>query len=440
MMPLVSIIIPVYNVERYLKECLDSVLKQTLEDLEIICINDGSTDMCGVILDEYACLDSRIIVIHKHNAGYGAAVNDGIKMATGEYIGIVESDDFISSDMYKTLYEVATKNGAEVVMSNRIDYYANVQYNIDCYFNIPQNVCIKPIEYVPDIYLSHSVWNGIYLREFLLNKGILFNETPGASYQDTGFYLKVILAAESFVFIPRYYYSYRRDNDNSSVYSSAKVFCVCDEFDSVERYIDERFSDAHYKKSKILPCKFDVYMWNYNRLSQNFKDSFFDRLVREFMFHKKQNLLDESAWREYPWKKLTGMLEAPDIWKSYLYAEAQDLDLLMFPLRQICLQYKYVYVYGAGQIANNVMSKVNGRTYSKINAIVVTNRENTGEVFCGKDVISLNDVTSAKNETFFFIAVGKKLQGVIRSNLRERGYENFWVVTERISNMLEKYN
>ena len=109
-MPKVSIVIPTYNVEQYLKECLDSVINQTLKDIEIICVDDGSTDNSGKILDEYAAKDSRIKVIHKENGGYGKAMNVGIDNATGEYIGIVEPDDYIEFDMYETLYINAKKN------------------------------------------------------------------------------------------------------------------------------------------------------------------------------------------------------------------------------------------------------------------------------------------------------------------------------------------
>ena len=100
----VSVIVPVYNVEKYLKKCIDSIIKQTLTDMEIICVDDGSTDSCPEILDEYANLDHRIKVIHKTNAGYGHAVNTGFAYAKGEYIGIVESDDYILPEMYETLY------------------------------------------------------------------------------------------------------------------------------------------------------------------------------------------------------------------------------------------------------------------------------------------------------------------------------------------------
>ena len=106
-MPKVSVVVPVYNVDTFLHKCLDSIAEQTLRDIEIVCIDDGSTDNCPQILDEYARKDPRFIVIHKKNEGYGKAMNVGIDRAHGKYIGIVESDDYILPEMYQILYETA---------------------------------------------------------------------------------------------------------------------------------------------------------------------------------------------------------------------------------------------------------------------------------------------------------------------------------------------
>lgn len=103
-MPKISIIVPVCNVEKYLSKCLDSIVNQTLKEIEIICIDDGSTDDSGAILDSYSQKDSRIKVIHKKNSGYGNSMNVGMDCAEGEYIGIVESDDCILPEMYEELY------------------------------------------------------------------------------------------------------------------------------------------------------------------------------------------------------------------------------------------------------------------------------------------------------------------------------------------------
>ncbi|MBS7046628.1 MAG: glycosyltransferase family 2 protein, partial [Eubacterium sp.] len=109
-MPKISIIVPVCNVEKYLSKCLDSIVNQTLKEIEIICIDDGSTDDSGAILDSYSQKDSRIKVIHKKNSGYGNSMNVGMDCAEGEYIGIVESDDCILPEMYEELYKAAKES------------------------------------------------------------------------------------------------------------------------------------------------------------------------------------------------------------------------------------------------------------------------------------------------------------------------------------------
>jgi len=121
----VSIIVPIYGVEKYIHECVDSILVQTLKEIEIILVDDGSKDNCPAIVDEYAKKDSRVIAIHQENGGYRKAVNHGLKVATGEYIGIVESDDFIEPNMFEELYELAKSNNVEVVKSDFYKYYSD---------------------------------------------------------------------------------------------------------------------------------------------------------------------------------------------------------------------------------------------------------------------------------------------------------------------------
>ena len=111
--PKVSVVIPVYNMEKYLKRCLDTIVNQTLKDIEIILVNDGSKDMSGKICDEYKALDSRIKVIHKENAGLGFARNSGMEIATGEYISFVDSDDYVKTDMYEKLYNHIKRENAD---------------------------------------------------------------------------------------------------------------------------------------------------------------------------------------------------------------------------------------------------------------------------------------------------------------------------------------
>ena len=129
-MKLISIIIPVYNQEKYLTSCLESVEKQTYGNFEVIVVNDGSTDRSGYICDNFAVQDSRIHVIHQKNAGIGVARNVGMKCSTGEYITFIDSDDYIHSDALKNLYNEAVKNGADTVLGNycRVDSNNNIFY------------------------------------------------------------------------------------------------------------------------------------------------------------------------------------------------------------------------------------------------------------------------------------------------------------------------
>ena len=226
----VSIIVPVFNVKRYLSECLDSILNQTLTDIEIICGDGGSTDGSLEILNDYSKKDSRIKVISKSGSGYGQSVNDCMDIATGEYIGIVESDDCVRPEMYEKLYDRAKNLNLDWVRGDIYLYYSErpvgsqlVKESIvkdnrlyDFVLN-PQN------DYRP--YRSGlRTWSGIYSTKFLNDHSIRHNETPGGSYQDVGFFLKTFYYAKRVSFIKEAFYMWRQDNPNSSInYDSWKI-------------------------------------------------------------------------------------------------------------------------------------------------------------------------------------------------------------------------
>lgn len=195
-MPKVSVIVPVYNVENYLSSCLESILSQSLMDMEIICVDDGSTDNSGRILDQYALRDNRIKVIHRLNAGYGASMNVGLSAASGEYIGIVESDDRIKPEMYQTLYAAAVQDDLDLVKSDvmywieGIDYVKEIHYQwLDDYYERVLSDADRNLFF--DFFMN--IWTGIYKRSFLEEKKIRFHESPGASYQDNGFWMQTLL-------------------------------------------------------------------------------------------------------------------------------------------------------------------------------------------------------------------------------------------------------
>lgn len=230
MQPKVSIVIPCYNVERYVRECMQSVVSQTLQDIEIICINDGSTDSTGEILREFASKDKRINLIEQQNGGYGVAVNRGIAQAKGEYIGIVESDDFANPTMYEKLYAKAKQTNAELVKCNFFVYdsHSKVQNklwkdNKQNLSNAPSGV-FNPCKDFPQIFYFHaSIWAGIYKADFI--KQIKLLETAGAAYQDFPFAMEILTKTTKMAVIkePLYHWRMETNQNNSTQANPAKL-------------------------------------------------------------------------------------------------------------------------------------------------------------------------------------------------------------------------
>ena len=184
-MPEISIIVPIYNVEQYLKRCVDSILAQTFKDFELILVDDGSPDSCPFICDEYARIDSRIKVIHKANGGPSDARNAGLEMAMGNYIAFVDSDDWIASDTYEYLYELIKKNKADVVSGSYV-----LTKNDDVKFsNLKTEIVIEGTSEILKFYFQQDkihgkndfpVWIKLYRRD-------LFNDIhfpDGKLYED----------------------------------------------------------------------------------------------------------------------------------------------------------------------------------------------------------------------------------------------------------------
>ncbi|WP_339060918.1 glycosyltransferase [Tepidibacillus marianensis] len=217
MTPKISIIVPVYNVQDYLHKCIDSILSQTFEDFELLLINDGSTDESANICNEYAKLDSRIKVKHKHNGGQSSARNLGLDMANGDYIGFVDSDDWIDKKMYKNLINHAACNQSDIVacnfllMKNDAKFIPYTLNAIDMEFN--KESAMKEI-YTNKI-LTFSPCNKIYRKE--LFEKLRFVE--GIILEDKDISYKLISKSNRISYLkePLYYYRY---NENSTLRSS----------------------------------------------------------------------------------------------------------------------------------------------------------------------------------------------------------------------------
>lgn len=220
--PKISILIPSLNVEKYVTQCIDSIINQTLSDIEIICIDAGSTDGTLDILTEYEKKDSRVKLVKSSKKSYGYQMNLGLTLATGEYVGIVETDDYVSENMYECLY-CLTENGTIDVVKGTFfhvyDYDLENPLVIDWSKNELKNVKTPFALYQQERFIDGhpSIWAGIYRRDFLIENNIKFIEEVGGGWVDNGFFFETSCAANKIVYCPEpYYYYYREDNPNSS--------------------------------------------------------------------------------------------------------------------------------------------------------------------------------------------------------------------------------
>ena len=277
--PKVSVIIPCYNSEKYLSKCLSSLAQQTISDIEYIFINDGSNDSTLTILKDYQRNYPNTLVVNKSNSGYGDSLNLGLKLAHGNYIGIIEPDDFIEPNMFEVLFEMAIKHNLDIA---RCSYYYSSQVgeSIQDWPLVPKNQLITPLNHISVFKQGPSVWANLYKRSWLDEHGISFLTTPGASFQDTSFCFKAYFLAERFMMTDQPLLHYRIDNENSSVHDRKKIFCVMDEWKEIFRFVSTMPSHC-IDTEKLIELKNRTYLWNLGRLDKKGKRLFIDKWHNE---------------------------------------------------------------------------------------------------------------------------------------------------------------
>lgn len=267
--PKVSILVPICNVEKYLRQCLESQVNQTLKEIEIICINDGSTDSSLSIIQEFAAGDPRIIVLDKPNSGYGDSMNQGMDLAAGEYIGIVESDDFADHAMFEKLYALTQNGSIDVVRSNYYMYWDDKGDADSFHADFPHYGQVVDLAQAQELLLiTPAIWSSIYRRDFLKKNNIRFLPTPGASYQDTSFFIKTLVMADTVYYTEDKFLHYRQDNASSSVKQCAlpKAGFVHTEFEETDRYLHQYPRKWERVKKYYNTKKLKSFIWNLCRV------------------------------------------------------------------------------------------------------------------------------------------------------------------------------
>ena len=285
-MPKVSVIVPVYNVEKYLRKCLDSVVNQTLEDIEIICIDDGSTDGSGAILDEYAQKDKRIKVIHQENQGLGAARNVGIDLAKGEYIGFVDSDDFIELSCLEKVYSKIEETSSDLCLFGIYRYNSILKipeegdsFNLSHYGENVSQIC-RYTNIKKALFTRFSACAKLYQTDFVKKNKLYF--PVGIYFEDVFPHIRNMVLAQKICFFDENLYYYRANRTESIMNDPKKekkkisdLFTV---IDSVYHFLQQRkiYSDL---QNEFIDYLLEQTSYHKIHTALQFKDQFKKRCV-----------------------------------------------------------------------------------------------------------------------------------------------------------------
>jgi len=283
MSPAVSVVVPVYNVRRYLLQALESLATQTLKNLEILVIDDGSTDGSGAIAQEFCREHPAFRYYRQDNSGYGRAVNVGIDLAVGEYVGILEADDAAHEEMFEALYRAAVAQKADVVRGSFYRYWDSADGRPERVepegthqrFLGPLAEGWLSLQDHPKYFFSAaSIWSGIYRRTFLIENGIRVLESPGASYQDKPFFLESLFCAKRFYCLARPLVFYRQTNpDSSSAQGTDKGLLLVGLYREMHRRLSQRDPEAYstWGLDLLVSGLFRDHYWNLRNLKPHLR-------------------------------------------------------------------------------------------------------------------------------------------------------------------------
>ncbi len=310
--PKVTVVVPVFNVAKFLRECLDSILNQTMKQIEVICGDGGSNDGSLEILREYEKKDPRVKVISKKGSGYGQSVNECMDMARGEYIGLVESDDKVAPDMYETLYYEAKKNDLDWIRSDIYFYYAEMPKNkqlsresIVYGNNDLYNKILNPQFDTSPYNSALHTWAGIYKKDFLNKYHIRHHETPGGSYQDVGFYLRTLYYAKRVCFIENPFYYWRQDNPGSSIHYNSKSLVEKSkkEWELNKEYLLSSSNVTDMQWFSFNFRRYFSYQWTIDMAEGEDKEIFTEYAKRELKEAYDTNRISKDFFDESEWNK-----------------------------------------------------------------------------------------------------------------------------------------
>lgn len=424
----VSVIMPSLNVAKYIKQCMESVLSQSLKEIEVLAIDAGSTDGTLEILKTYAQNDERVKVVMSEMKSYGYQVNKGIQLANGKYISIVETDDILAENALSKLYESAEEYSVDYVKGYFKYFYHNVNSgNVTNVKTLPQKeydenrgvVLLTPKKRPQLVLCDYYIWTGMYKREFL--DTIRCNETPGAAYQDIGFLLQVHSKANKAIYLDQLVYYYRKDNDNASCYNRKAFSYLVEEYS----YVEELLSQLSKEWTQVCRCKVFRQMkvrfmimaesgefWNEARKSISELINMLEDSIKNKNVNMKLLTDDEQM-------ELANMID--DVNEYYRSCEKRN-DFRKKDVQYLCQKKdnKKIIIYGCGMWGRFLTSVLRTYVENPVFAYCDSNENLWGTCIEGLSVLSPKEAVQKHSDSLFVIA-NKNASKEIKENLLNWG-------------------
>ena len=434
----ISVIMPSLNVSEYIDECIQSVLNQKFADIEILCIDAGSTDGTYEKLEDYKMCDNRIQLLQSDKKSYGYQVNMGIKKATGEYIAIVETDDYIDETMFSELYAWEEKNHLDYIKAGAISVKSYGKINIlnkmkfgDEESSINNSV-ISSKEQPQIIGMDYYIWRGLYNREFLLNNQIFCNETAGAAYQDIGFTHLVTVYATKCMFIdkPLYYYRlFRQGNSTTSLkgmqFTYQEYVRLLDDLNICSKIsrVQEKYFWARY--SRAILCEINYILKNNEFDYKSIKLDIYYRWAKQILTNHVINIDEVEELLDKESRNKIRLL--CDNFGEYA-SGLRDKELQSQRSLNKMLEYingDNVIVFGCGNLGNEIIEKLLERN------IVIEAICDNNSILWGKKIglwkIESPQVVMKKSAEKKFIIANKKYSQDIKKQLENNCVQHMYI-------------
>lgn len=434
-MPKVTIILPSLNVAAYIRECIESVIHQTMTDIEILCIDAGSTDgTCGII-KEYAEKDNRIRYISSGKKSYGYQINLGIDMARGEYLGIVETDDSVEPDMYDTLYRAAVEQDLDFVKAGfytMVTPYPGERYLLEQPLRDTERIISSGYFLEKCLAQDIYIWNGIYKISFLREFHIRLNESPGAAFQDCGFRYLVDMNLRRGMFLNELFYHYRRDNAAASTYNPRFAEYNLAECNYIretmqENGIADRERKAFMARETVMMA-FTPYITfrEHSRPNEEILRAL-DEFRKIIMDDRERGLLRQEEMFPGHWVEMRLFTEQPEAYEAYVAIKAETEYNIYNNFVQKMTEKKQIVIFCTGKAAKFAMCLLRMNRLENIVALCDNNKEKWGKKCYGHEVLPPREAFNRYPDAHYLVAKKANPEEIVQQLM------DYGVIKEQIS-------